>query len=193
MEEWKNIKDFPNYRISDLGRIKSVDRTVFNKGNNSYCKVFGRVLKTCRDKSGYEYISLTRKSNGNEYIRKTFKIHRLVAFHFVDGYSDGLEVNHKDGVRDNNVATNLEWVTRSGNAKHRFKLGYRIPSGDDGYTSKLKTENCPIILTLYDSGVSQSIIAKAFNVSQSSISNLITGRTKFGLIDQGKAIDKTKL
>lgn len=56
---------------------------------------------------------------------KRFFVHRLVAYHFVDGYQDGLVVNHKDGNKLNNEADNLEWVTRSENDLHAFKLGLR--------------------------------------------------------------------
>lgn len=84
----------------------------------------------------------------------------------------------------------MEWTTRSGNAKHRFKLGYRIPSGENNYNAVLKEEYYPVIATLYDSGVSQHLISKAFNVSQGTISRFIKGtHYKSGLLESGHAIE----
>ena len=47
-----------------------------------------------------------------------FTVHRLVAMAFVDGYEVGKEVNHIDENKQNNVSTNLEWVSTSQNVLH---------------------------------------------------------------------------
>ena len=51
----------------------------------------------------------------------------MVAYHFCEGYQDNLVVNHKDGNKQNNKADNLEWVTRSQNDLHAYKLNLRQP------------------------------------------------------------------
>lgn len=58
-------------------------------------------------------------------IKKRFFIHRLVALHFCEGANDELVVNHIDGNKLNNAATNLEWVTHSQNDLHAYKLNLR--------------------------------------------------------------------
>ena len=60
-------------------------------------------------------------------IKKRFFVHRLVALHFCEGYQDSLVVNHIDGNKLNNKAENLEWVTRSENDLHAYKLNLRKP------------------------------------------------------------------
>lgn len=172
-ETWRTIDGFSGfYQVSNLGRIRSVDRKIYNKGCCAWQEVKGCILKPTYDKGGYTYVGLHDNSNGKT---KTFKTHRLVALYFIEGFEDGLEVNHKNGVRDDNRAENLEWCTRSGNMLDRYKRGYN-PTGEKNNSAKLKNDYIPIITTLYDSGVPQGKIAKAFNVSQGTISHVIRRR-----------------
>lgn len=99
MEEWRQISDFPNYKVSSFGNIMNV------KTN--------KMMKLC-NKGGYYNISLT---NDNNY--KTFKVHRLVAIAFIENPEEKSHVNHKDKNKLNNNITNLEWMTRSENNSHR--------------------------------------------------------------------------
>lgn len=101
MEEWRQISDFPNYSVSNFGNVMN-DKT-------------NKMLRLC-NKSGYYNISLT---NDNNY--KTFKVHRLVAFAFIENIENKPEVNHKDKNKLNNNVTNLEWMTRTENNIHRCK------------------------------------------------------------------------
>lgn len=55
-------------------------------------------------------------------------VHRLVAMAFVKGMVSGKEVNHIDGNKRNNAASNLEWVTKSENQLHAYKIGLRRPT-----------------------------------------------------------------
>lgn len=176
---WKDIKGYEGlYQVSNIGNIRSLDRKVFNNGNNSICNVKGKILKPNKDKGGYEYVGLVK----NKTKTNSIKVHRLVAFAFCEGYEVGLEVNHKDGVRHNNNFNNLEWVSRSKNIRDTFKRG-RDVNGQKNNSSKLKNEYIGIIASLYDSGVSQKVISNAFGVSQGTISNIITNKHyKNGLI-----------
>lgn len=103
-EEWKTITGWPNYTVSNVGRV-------YNTKKN-------RFLKVGTDGHGYPRVYL---ENERKWI--CINVHRLVAIEFVDGYFEGAEVNHIDGVKTNNNYMNLEWVTRSENIKHAFKLG----------------------------------------------------------------------
>lgn len=99
MEEWRVIKDFPNYSISNLGSIKN------NKTN--------RIMKL-NVKSGYYHISLK-----NDNCKKTFKVHRLVALAFIPNPENKTDVNHEDKNKINNNVTNLTWMTRKENNQHK--------------------------------------------------------------------------
>lgn len=54
-----------------------------------------------------------------------FRIHRLVAEAFISKNTDKEQVNHIDGNKENNYATNLEWCSQSENMKHSYRIGLR--------------------------------------------------------------------
>ena len=94
---WKQILEAPNYSVNELGQIK----------NNTN----GKLLKTYLDNIGYVIAKLTLKP----YYSKPFKVHRLVAKYFVEGYFDGAVVNHINANGLDNYYKNLEWVTQREN------------------------------------------------------------------------------
>lgn len=186
-EYWKDINGWNHYQVSSFGRVRSTDRLKYNKGNGAFCKIKGKILRPNKDRAGYEYVTLYQ--SGQISKRKSIKIHRLVAEHFCEKKDDSLEVNHKNGIKDCNYEWNLEWVTRSENMRDTYKRG-RNTNGEKNNASKLMDRDIGIIASLYNNGVSQPIIAKAFGVSQPTISNIIKNKHyKNGLIDDGLAID----
>ncbi len=106
MEIWKDIRGYEGYyQISNCGSVKNLQT--------------GKLLIGDKNSMGYKRVILYKP------IKKRFFVHRLVAIHFCDGYKDNLVVNHIDGDKSNNKAENLEWITRSENDLHAFKLGLR--------------------------------------------------------------------
>lgn len=72
--------------------------------------------------------------------KKRYRIHRLVAESFIPNSNNKPFINHKDGNKLNNDVNNLEWVTKSENFKHAFKLGLRNHKGENHPYSKLTEE-----------------------------------------------------
>lgn len=106
MEIWKDIIGYEGYyQVSNLGRIKNINTN--------------RILTGDTNNIGYKRVTLYTPE------KKRFFIHKLVALHFCEGYQEDLVVNHKDGNKLNNCANNLEWVTRSENDLHAFKMNLR--------------------------------------------------------------------
>ncbi len=87
-----------------------------------------RVLPQYKSPQGYLGVSLRY-----EGMRENVYVHRLVALAFVEKPTwwtlDGLVVNHKDGNKTNNVPSNLEWVSKSHDAAHAFRLGLNKSAG----------------------------------------------------------------
>lgn len=93
----------------------------------------GNIMKTHRNKKGYTIIAL--KIDGE---LKIFGMHVLVARAFCDGYEPGKQANHKDGVKDNNDYTNLEWLTPKENMQHaREVLGYNNRGKNNCWARKI--------------------------------------------------------
>jgi HNH endonuclease len=113
----KQIRHAPDYCIYPDGRIWS------NKEWRG--EVGGRFLKPRLHSRGYHHIGLLIMQRIGPKKLKYYFVHRLVAMHYVDGYEEGLQVNHIDGNKQNNHFTNLEWVTGAENMKHAVETGLK--------------------------------------------------------------------
>lgn len=120
-EIWKTIEEYPNYQISNKGRIKSIER-ITNAGilNVEKVKRNERILKPQTMTKGYLGVKLY-----NNQIGKTIKIHRLVAKYFIPNPNNYEQVNHIDGNKKNNCVENLEWCNCIQNMEHSYKIGLR--------------------------------------------------------------------
>ena len=111
MEEiWKDIPECKGYQVSNIGRIRSVDRVLYaiNRwGKLTPRRYKGKIISTHAYPNGYK--SFVYQKHGK--VVKNLLIHRLVAFAFVPGYFEGAVVNHKDENKGNNRVDNLEWIT----------------------------------------------------------------------------------
>jgi hypothetical protein len=102
MELFKDIKGYEGkYQVTSWGRVYSIGRRKF--------------LATEETKKGYLRITL-KNENG---MAKHFKVHRLVAKAFIQNPHNKPQVNHKDGNKQNNSISNLEWVTDLENKDHQ--------------------------------------------------------------------------
>lgn len=121
MEEvWKDIKGFEGrYQVSNLWRVRGLDRwSLGDKPQFIKGKILKDSLNTYR---GYYRVSL---SDGHRRY-KHYEVHRLVALHFVKGYKPGLVVNHKNEIKTDNRAENLEWCTQGYNLAYSDVVGYK--------------------------------------------------------------------
>lgn len=119
-EEWRIIPEFPDYEASNIGRVR---RAVPCK-----CVPAGRLMSCYLGVNGYMRVGLTR--NGKQEV---VPVHRLVLMAFVGPPpSEAHQCAHFDGVRTNNVLSNLRWATPFENERDKDRHGTR-PSGDTSF------------------------------------------------------------
>lgn len=115
-EEWRQIEGYEGYyEVSNLGRVRSVDRIITDKNGVKY-KKNGHISSLINKDNGYMYISLNK--NGK---RKNHYVHRLVANAFIPNPQNKTCVNHKDYNRKNNSVDNLEWCTQEENINYSIE------------------------------------------------------------------------
>lgn len=115
-EEWRDIKNYEGlYQVSNLGRVKSLDRTIVGK-NGRVFPFKGKVLKPCKMSCDYEQVILA-----NNGIHKNMLVHRLVAQAFLPNPDNLPQVSHKDETPYHNNVENLEWAS----AKDNINYGHR--------------------------------------------------------------------
>ena len=148
MEEiWKDVVGYEGYyQVSNLGRIRSIDREVIDK-NGVKKPIHGKIMHPVFHSDGYPSISLSR--NG---ICKRLKIHRLVALAFIPNPDNLPEVSHLDETRTNNRVDNLIWSShkdncnmpliraRHGQANSKGRNGRAIPVECEGVVFETGTE-----------------------------------------------------
>jgi len=171
MEEWKDVIGLEGrYQVSNFGRVRSL-RYKFGKRKTP------KILRPQHDGVGYVHITIDCK---------VAKIHRLVALTWIG--EPGLyetQVNHKNGIKDDNRVINLEWCTGSQNVLHSYRIGTSIPmEGEKCGASKLTDGQVKEIRRLWglidDSGnhiYSQSKISAIYGVNQSNISHIVNRRS----------------
>lgn len=102
------------YQVSNLGRVKSLCRTVEHKGNyRGYTEVPERILKPNKENTGYFCITLYKNKK-----KKNFKIHRLVAEAFLHNPDNLPQINHKNENKSDNSVSNIEWCDASYNTRY---------------------------------------------------------------------------
>jgi hypothetical protein len=131
-EIWKDVVGYEGlYMVSNLGRIFAHERIIVRKtktGKPRPCIYKSKILK-----GGFsgDYLTITLCKE----IQNSQLIHRIVANNFIENPLNKPCVNHKNGIKSDNRAENLEWVTESENNKHAVKTGL-IKCGYDNKRSK---------------------------------------------------------
>lgn len=109
-EEWRPIEGYEGlYEVSNLGRVRSIDRIV-----NKHL-INGKILNV---RNGI-YLTVTLSKNGKA---KQMTIHRIVAIAFIPNQNNYGYIDHIDGNKHNNNASNLRWVTCSMNMNNPITL-----------------------------------------------------------------------
>ena len=169
MEEWKVIEEFPNYEVSNLGRVRSIihaDSMGRTKGGN--------ILKQAFDgKRNYLHVNLYKDGSKTH----STNVHRLVALAFIPNPNNLNEINHIDENKLNNRADNLEWCSHKYNNNYGSK--YASTRGTKNPMSKIDDSVVTFILNNHKSrgGEMRNIdLARKFNLSPTHVCAIAHGR-----------------
>lgn len=153
---WREIRNWEWYLVNERG-------DVLNTKTN-------KLIVGDKNNAGYLRVCLY---NGSK--KKRFFRHRLVAEYFIDNPDKLTEVNHKDGNKNNNHYTNLEWCTREQNEQHAWDQQLK-------HYNKGTIQNKPFIVDYFDGSSkvykSQNLLAKDLSVSQATVGGWLLGRTR---------------
>jgi hypothetical protein len=127
IKEWVVINDA--FAVSRCGKILSLPRECASK-NGSTRRIRAKVISQFKDKDGYMLATCKGLSKNGQV-----RVHRLVAQCYIGEIPGGLEVNHIDGNKDNNHASNLEYVTSKENSVHAVDIGL-IKTGNQHHNTK---------------------------------------------------------
>jgi hypothetical protein len=172
---WVNIKSYEGiYMVNNKGDILMLDRFVKMPNGGGY-RIKKRLVKQQTCKHGYKRVGLS--SNG---AKKMFYVHRIVINSFEGEHEnkDKLWVNHKNGIKNDNRLSNLEWCTKKENTKHAYANGLvKINKGEDSIHAVLSASDIFFIRDVINSrSMYQYEIAKIYNLHPSTISHIITKR-----------------
>lgn len=151
---------YTRYKISTCGKV--------------YDTLKERFLKSRVNDNGYVLVSLYLGYKKT----KSYRVHRLVAETFLkDSKYYGLDVNHKDGNKQNNNLDNLEWCTRSYNIIHAKDNGLNTSRGETHVDSIYSEEQIREVCKLLEDGLDNTTIEAETKVSKQNITNIRTGST----------------
>jgi len=169
-EQWLPVVHFEGYyEVSNYGQIRSVAP---GQGRRT-----DRVLGDWRTSHGYRQVELqvANKSSG-------FLVHRLVAEAFLGPCPFGKEVDHRDGDKENNLVSNLRYVTRSENmlARNERLRTAGLPlsglqHGEHNPQAVLTWKKVAEIRAFAAEGMPQRSIAEIFGVRRETIGKIIRG------------------
>jgi hypothetical protein len=169
----KTLSDYSRYLICSTGKV-------FDKKLDKYIS-FQKTIDG--------YLCVTLRSDSDK--RKTFKVHRLVAFCYIENTENKPTVNHKDGNKENNSVSNLEWSTRSEQVQHAWDTG--LIKNMQARKQGIRNHSGKKVLCVTTGEVFDSIghAAESKSVLKSNLSACCNG--KVGYKSAGKTEDGIKL
>jgi hypothetical protein len=170
----KPIKDYEGYySVSESGHVWSYPKVWGGKTSNQ--SHAGCWLKPVND-SGYPRVSLYKEGT-----KQQFHVHRLVAEAFIPNQGNLPEVNHINGLKDDNRVENLEWCTSAQNTRHNILLG-KTQRGRKAHFNKLTEDQVRELRKRYsDGGTTHRSLAKDYGIARSAVWSILTGKNWYWL------------
>lgn len=161
-EEWRVIPSFPDYEVSERGRVR---RLTAKRG-----AIAGKIMKPWVRDDGYRMFIL--RKDGRSYHRRA---HQLVADAYLPPKPHRLaEVRHLKGAWMGDHWSNLAWGTSAENKADMIEHGTRL-EGERHPLAKLTADQVSQIRSRYDAGELQRVLAEEYGISQTQVSRICRG------------------
>lgn len=181
-EIWKDYDNIKGrYVVSNLGRVKLLPRL-----DSFHNKMVGNKIAKQRERTnGYLLVTLCF----NDGRKSPIYVHRLVALSHIGNTKNKSQVNHINGIKKDNRAHNLEWVTPLENNIHANKMGLsRYAYGENNGHAALTNKE---VLSIFNSCKSNKELSNQYNVSVNNIRSIKIGKT-YSKVTGKKYIKKEK-
>lgn len=154
-EKWRPVVGYEGlYEVSNLGRVRRI-----------------RIVEPTKKKHGYMQISLV----GKDGVRRSHRLHRIVAMAFIPNPEGKPQVNHRDENPENNRAKNLEWATAAENTNYGSRTA-RAAAKNGSRTPVIQID--PRTMKVVAEFPGQSAAAKATGIAASCINACLRGKQK---------------
>ena len=162
-ETWRPVVGYEDlYSVSSLGHVRR-DQPYHRRAGHIYLKA---TLRTLRGRAAYLQVVLSKGD-----IRKVHTVHRLVVEAFLGPSPTGKsQVNHRNGIKNDNRVENLEWVSAKENVVHAYATG--LSAGRAGEQNPLAKLTESDVRAIRDSSEPQSVLARRYGVVQQTISRV---------------------
>ena len=151
VEQWRPVLGYEHgYEVSDHGNVRSLFRS-------------RRLLKPASDRNGYQRVMLYAPDGKTP---KGHVVHRLVAEAFLENPAGLPWVNHVNGQKGDNRASNLEWCNRAGNVRHAVQSDLLKPHAPNNFSAR----EVKVITCLVTIGFSKQAVAQMFETNELAVS-----------------------
>ncbi len=173
MEEiWKDVAGYEGlYQVSNMGGVKRLSFITYNK---YYKRETIHKENHLRPTPHYQnnYLSVMFSKNKKQ---KRIMVHRLVAIHFISNPNNYRTVNHKNGNKQQNCVSNLEWMSHKQNVNHAIEIGLMDNAGENNGQCKITEKEAKEIKNLKGK-LSSAKVAQTYGLSSSHILRIWSGK-----------------